>query len=45
MPELPVAWQVFLALVVTLVAIALLIEPASPSRPDSQFAEVASLTF
>jgi|SoiMetStandDraft_2_1073263.scaffolds.fasta_scaffold510012_1 hypothetical protein len=45
MPELPISWQVLFAVIATLMAIALLIDPAAPGRPDGQFTEVAELTF
>jgi hypothetical protein len=34
-----------LAIATLLMALALLIEPAVPARPDGQFIEVAELTF
>ena len=39
------SWQVLLAVATLLMAIALLIEPAIPARPDGQFIKVAELTF
>jgi hypothetical protein len=39
------SWQVLLAIATLLMALALLIEPAIPTRPDGQFTEVAELTF
>ena len=39
------SWQVLLAVAITLMAIALLTEPAAPARPNGLFTEVAELTF
>jgi hypothetical protein len=39
------SWQVLLVVSSILMAIALLIEPVAPARPDGQFTEVAELTF
>ena len=39
------SWQVLLTIATLLMAIALLIEPAVPARPDGQSVEVAKLTF
>jgi hypothetical protein len=39
------SWPVLLWVAMALMALALLIDPAIPSRPDSQFTEVAELTF
>jgi hypothetical protein len=39
------SWPLLLAVAAVLMALALLIEPALPARPDGQFSEVAELTF
>lgn len=39
------SWPVLLAVAAALMALALLIEPAIPARPDGQFAEVTELTL
>lgn len=38
-------WPVLLGMAVVLLALALLIEPAIPARPNGQFTEVTALTF
>jgi hypothetical protein len=39
------SWSVLLGLAIVLMALAFLIEPAMPSRPNGQLIEVAELTF
>jgi hypothetical protein len=39
------SWPVLLGAAIILMALALLIEPAVPARPDGQFNEVAELAF
>jgi hypothetical protein len=45
MLEFLTSWQVLLVVATLFMAIALLIEPGIPARPDGQFIEVAELTF
>jgi hypothetical protein len=39
------SWPVLMAVAMAILALAFLIEPAIPARPDGSFAEVAELTF
>jgi hypothetical protein len=39
------SWPVLMAVAMAILALAFLIEPAIPARPDGQFIEVAELTF
>ena len=39
------SWPVLLGAAIVLMALALLIEPAVPARPDGQVTEVADLNF
>ena len=39
------SWPVLMALAMAILALAFLIEPAIPARPDGSFTEVAELTF
>jgi hypothetical protein len=39
------SWPVLMAVAMAILALAFLIEPAIPARPDDSFTEVAELTF
>jgi hypothetical protein len=39
------SWPVLMAVAMAILALAFLIEPAIPARPDGSFTEVAGLTF
>jgi hypothetical protein len=39
------SWPVLMAVAMTMLALAFLIEPAIPARPDGSFTEIAELTF
>jgi hypothetical protein len=43
--QLLTSWLLLLAVAAVLMALALLIEPAIPARPDGQLTEVAELSF
>jgi hypothetical protein len=39
------SWPVLMAAAMTILGLALLIEPGIPARPDGSFTEIAELTF
>jgi len=39
------SWPVLMAVAMAILALAFLIEPATPAHPDGSFTEVAELTF